>query len=142
MREFLGQHVSKVFQSEPFKHWSVKKTVEDELDEPRTYYAFSGKGLELRCDRDDIVTVIFMYSEDHGGFEEYLFELPFSLKREQVLERLGTPSQQGEKFNDSILGECGAWDRFSQSDSTIHFEYKVDVDEINKITLMRSDVVP
>ena len=96
----------------------------------------------MRCDSDDNVSVIFLHSEEYNGFDESLFDIPFSLKREQVLRQFGTPSNSGEGISDPILGECGTWDRFTRPDLTIHVEYRTDADKINKITLIRSDVVP
>jgi len=142
MLKYLGCHVSKIFGSFPFNEWPVEKTIEDDLDEPVIQYVFNGHGLELRCDRDDTISVIFLHSKEYGGFSESLSELSYSLNRKQVLERLGTPSKSGKQISDPILGDCGAWDRFILDDSVIHIEYKIDTDAINKITLMRSDVVP
>ena len=142
MTEYIGSHISTMLESEPFKYWPVEKSVEDDLDEQIIQYVFNGNGLELRCDSDGIISSIFLLSEEYGGFDESLFEIPFSLNRQQVHEILGTPSKSGEKINDPLLGEYGAWEHFTQPDSTIHIEYKIDADKINNITLMQNDVVP
>ncbi|MFT5756072.1 MAG: hypothetical protein ACI9LM_000784 [Alteromonadaceae bacterium] len=139
---YLGSHVSKILESKPFKYWHVEKSTEDNLDERITHYIFNQNGFELRCDNNNNISAIFLHSEEYGGFDENLLEFPFLLKREQVIKHIGTPSKSGAKLEHPILGECGAWDRFSGSASTIHIEYKLNVDEINKITLMRSDIVP
>ena len=142
MTEFLGSHVSKILESEPFKNWPVERSVDDDLDERIIHYVFNEHGLELRCDADENVSTIFLHSEEYNGFDESISRIPFSLRREEVLERFGTPSKRGDKTSDPILGVCGAWDRFPRPNSAIHVEYRPDADEIKKITLIRGDVVP
>lgn len=142
MSEYLNRHVSCILESEPFKKWPVERSAEDDLEDRILHYVFNTNGLELHCDSNDIICAIFLHSEDYNGFDESLLEIPFSLKREQVLEHFGTPSKSGIQIVDSILEECGAWDRFVRPGLVVHVEYRVDTDEINKITLIRSDVVP
>ncbi len=142
LTEYLGNQVSRILESDPFKHWPVATYTEDNLDEEILHYIFSDHGLELRCDAYCSVCAIFIFSQEYGGFDESLFEIPFSLKREQVLEHFGEPSKTGERFSDPILGEYGAWDRFRRPGIAIHVEYRADADEISKITLMRSDIIP
>ena len=142
MTEYLGKHVSELLESEPFIHWTVDRSIEEDLNLEITYYVFNGKGLELHCDADDTVKVLFLYSEEYGGFEESLFDSSFLWTRTQTLEHLGSPSKSGDKINDQYLGECGAWDLFSRSDFAIHVQYMTKIDKIDKITLMQKDVVP
>jgi len=140
--EFLGNHVSSILREAPFKNWPVEQSSEDDLEEPGTDYQFREHGLELRCDLDDKVRVIFLHAEDLGGFDEGLLEIPFSSSRTQVQEYFGTPSKSGGKYSDPVLGEYGEWDRFERQGYAIHIEYRTDSDRIRQITLMRSDVVP
>ena len=140
MMEYLGRHVSSLLESEPFKNWPVKKSVEKDLEPSRLYYVFKGRGLDIECDNSQMVCAIFIRHEECNGFR--LSEIPFALGREEILDRLGAPSKSGEKINDPILGKSGAWDRFAHTDGTIHVEYTIDGSEISMITLMRGDVVP
>jgi hypothetical protein len=140
MAEYMGRHVASMFEVAPFKNWPFERSVEADLEELRIDYIFTGRALVIECDRNEAVCVIFMRREEYDGF--ILSEIPFTLGRKEVLDRLGVPSKSGEKISDPILGECGAWDRFVRSNFTIHVEYSADVDAINMITLMRSDVVP
>ena len=140
--EYLGNHVSSLLGQAPFRNWPVEQSSEDCLEVPITHHLFKNHGLELRCDRDDKISVIFLYADDYNGFDEGLFEIPFSLSRAQVQEHFGRPSKSGGKISDPVLGEYGAWDRFIRPGHAVHIEYRTDSDRIRKITLMRSDVVP
>jgi hypothetical protein len=140
--EYLGNHVSRMLGKAPFKDWPVERSFEDCLEEPITHYVFKKHGLELRCDSEDNISAIFLSADDHGGFDEALFEIPFSSSRAQVQEHFGRPSKSGGKLSDPVLGEYGAWDRFTRKGNVIHIEYRPDSDRIRKITLIRSDVVP
>jgi len=142
MPEYLGKHVSIMLEETPFKNWPVEKSFEDDLEERIIHYVFKEHGLALRCDKNDKICVIFLYSDNYNGFDESLFEIPFSLNREQVLEHFGAPSESGGKISDPILGEYGAWDRFTRQEYAIHIEYRIESDRIKRITLMRSDVIP
>jgi hypothetical protein len=140
MKNYLGKHVSSVLEIDPFKNWLVERSVEKDLKPPRVYYIFKGRGLDMECDCSDIVCTIFIRREVCDGFR--LSEIPFTLGREEVIERLGAPSKSGERSSDPVLGDSGAWDRFAWVDCTIHVEYTVGGTEISMITLMRSDIVP
>ncbi len=142
MTEFLGSHVSTLLENKPFEDWPVERFVEDDLDEREVHYVFHNHGLELCCDVSDNIKSIFLHSERFGGFDESVSGVPFSLRRRDVLELFGTPSKSGGKISDPILGEFGAWDRFSCASSAIHVEYKTKTEGIQMITLMRGDAVP
>ena len=138
--DYLGRHVSRLLESDPFNKWLVERSVENDLEEQIVHYVFNESGVELRCDNNDKISVIFLHSAD-VGLSESLLGVSFLLNRTQVQSRFGIPSKSGEKINDPILGEYGAWDRFTHTSFSIHFEYCPDSDQINKITLMRNDVV-
>lgn len=140
--DYLGLHASIMLNDEPFKDWEFERSLEEELDPPIVHYVFPMRGLELRCDDDEKISVIFLHSDGQEVFDENLIDPPFSWTREQVVDHFGTPSKSGEKSSHPILGAYGAWDRFAMSGYTIRFEYKMDSAGIRKITLMRNDVVP
>lgn len=142
MLKYIGSHVSRILESEPFNNWPVERTVEEDLDEARIDYIFDGHGMSVICDDDENVTTVFLFADEYGGFCEPLFEVPLSFGRKEVLAHFGTPAKSGEARSDPILGEYGSWDRFSRPGLAIHVEYRPDADAISKITLMRSDVVP
>ncbi|HEX2956510.1 MAG TPA: hypothetical protein VHO70_06755 [Chitinispirillaceae bacterium] len=139
---FLGRPVSNFLENVPFKDWYVERDIEDELDNVIIHYVFTQNGLELRCDYNDIVNVIFLYSEEYNGFDDALINIHFTWKREQVLNHFGLPEKSGEKKTDSILGKIGAWDRFVFPEYGLHIEYKIDKDTISKITLMQTELIP
>jgi hypothetical protein len=136
----LGRPISKLLQSEPFKSWQVERWIDDDLGKRVIEYAFAGRGLEVRCDAKDEIASIFLSSSD--GWNDSLFDIPFSLTRAEVVSRLGTPEKSGKQHRDPILGDMGAWDRFRVPQGVIHIQYRFDGPGISKITLMRSDVVP
>ena len=142
LAHYLGNPTSTMLEASPFKLWPVEKSFEDDLPEPIIHYIFPQHGLELRCDRHDNVSTIFLYSDEFNGFDESLLDAPFSSNRKKVIELLGAPSKSGGKISDPILGEYGAWDYFARLGHTIHVEYRVDTDCIKKITLIRADLVP
>jgi hypothetical protein len=140
MAEHLGKHISSMLQSEPFKNWAVERSTEDDLDEQRIFYVFTGRSLYVECDRDERVCTLFMRAEECEGFT--LSEIPFALDRKQLLERLGSPSKSGASISDPVLGSQGAWDRFTRPHYVVHVQYQTERDAIYMITLMRPDVVP
>jgi len=142
LERYLGYHVSNLLGEAPFNQWRHERSVEEALDEPIIHYVFHEHGLELRCDGDDRISVIFMYSDKFGGFAESLLEIPFGWSRGEVLERFGKPSKSGSAAKHPILGPYGAWDRYPINRNAIRFEYSLNADCIRKITLMREDSVP
>jgi len=142
MHRFLWKHISTLLGSSPFSQWDVERSVENDLEEPVIQYEFKGHPLAIRCDKNDLIGVIFMRSDIHSASEVPFFEIPFTSSRNQVLNRWGTPEKSGPKRVDPILGAYGAWDRFSLDGYAIHIEFCKDKDEIRRITLMRKDMVP
>lgn len=140
--DYLGLHASIMLNDEPFKGWLFERSVEEELDPPIVHYIFPARGVELRCDDDEKVSVIFLQFDEMERFDTGLDGLPFSWTRKQVMDRFGTPSKSGEKSSHPILGLYGAWDRFAMPNYTIRFEYNMDSVGVRKITLMRNDIVP
>ena len=90
-----------------FKNWTFEKSFDDDPEVPIIHYVFPHNALELRCDLDDQISVIFLRSE-------HLLDVPFSFTRERIADRFGSPSRSGGGIIDPILGEHGAWDRFDR----------------------------
>jgi hypothetical protein len=126
----------------PFKDWAVGKSFETGLEKLRIDYVFAQNGMAFVCDENDKVDTIFLFNDKSRCFKDGVQDLPFNANRREVIARLGSPSKSGGKISDPILGAYGAWDRFARSGYAIHVEYRLDVEVINKITLMRADVVP
>lgn len=136
---FLGQPVSTLLGTAPFNGWPVERSVEEELE--IISYVFPEHMVEMNCDYEERISVIFLRSDD-VELPAILSEIPFGWTREQVRHHFGPPEKSGPRITDPILGEYGAWDRFAQPVYTVHVEYRMDVDAIKRVTLMRSDVVP
>jgi len=142
--DYLGHQASDMLSEEPFVNWAVDRSLEEDLDPPFVHYVFPKRGLELRCGMDERVSVIFLRSDEDDAFDDKLLVPAFSFlwNRDQVLDHFGTPSKSGAKRSHPILGDYGAWDRFTRSNYVVHIEYRLDADVISKITLMRADIVP
>ena len=135
---YLGAHVSDLLGIPPFSGWEVTRSTEADLPKIEVWYEFKGHGVEVICDEDERIRTIFL----HRGDGEALSEVAFSLSRREVLERYGSPSKSGAPVQFPGLSDRGAWDRFTLPTASIHFQYLLDRDEIDMITLMRHDAVP
>lgn len=142
LSKYLGRQASVLLADPPFKDWAVERSFEPDLESPVIDYVFPHNGMDLVCDQDDRVSTVFLYADGSRCFTDGVEELPFGAGRRDVIARLGTPSRSGDKSSSPILGEHGPWDRFSRPGYAIHVEYRLDVDVIQLITLMRDDVVP
>jgi hypothetical protein len=142
LSSYLGRKALVLLSDAPFKNWAVIRTVEVDLDSPLIDYVFTQNGMDFVCDGEDKLSSIFLYADQLRYFREGVEDLPFTCTRKEVIARLGSPSRSGNRINDPILGDYGAWDRFERSGYVIHVEYRLREDAINKLTLMRTDVVP
>ena len=142
LANYLGREASTLLADAPFKHWSFEKSLETDLEEPLIYYVFAQDGMDFVCDAEDKVQTIFLHSDESRSFTEGVDDLPFTSSRREVIARLGSSSESGGPTSDPVLDEYGRWDRFARAGYAIHVEYRLDADVINKITLMRADVVP
>lgn len=138
---YLGHNASEMLSTPPFNGWSYEKSLEEDLDLPIIHYIVKECGLELRCDLDDKVSVIFVNAGRGGVLEPYL-GVTFESTRAQVLECFGAPTESGEQTHDPILGKYGAWDRFAIPGGAVHVEYNINDDSLAKVTFMRDDVAP
>jgi len=138
MADYLGVHASKLLASEPFCGWAVTRSVERDLPRTEVWYEFDGHGVEVICDEDESIRTIFF----HAGVHQWLSDLPFALRRKDIISRFGPPSKSGAATRHPVLGESGPWDRFILGNGTVHFLYRVDSDQIDRITLMRQDAIP
>ena len=85
------------------------------------------------CDEAERIRTIFL----HRGDGEALAGVAFSLTRREVLKRWGTPSKSGGPSRIPVLGDKGAWDRFTLPRGLV-FTFSTDwiATEIDMITLM------
>lgn len=140
IEDYLGTPAFAMLIEQPFKEWSVRKDLDEEVES--LTYSFEGQGLELRCDpHTDLISSIFVHC-DGMGTASNLLEISCDMSREQVIRFLGQPEKSGEGRHDPILGDYGPWDRFSRETHSIHIEYRPESDRIKMVTFMRPDVVP
>lgn len=142
LANYLGKEALILLADAPFRNWTFEKSFERDVERPRVDYVFTQEGMDFVCDGDDKVRTIFLYFDGVRFFRGGVQDLPVTFSRQQVIAYLGLPSKSGGKISDPILGKYGAWDRFTRTGYVIHIEYRLDADAINKITLMRADVVP
>lgn len=140
--DYLGNPAADMLKDSPFNQWPVKRSFGEDPEEPSFHYVFPQHGLELRCDDDDQINVIFLYSEKYNGFDDSLINWRFCWGRSEVRARLGVPSKSAERSSSVILGDSGPWDRFENVVYSLHFEYGINANHIDKITIMISAVVP
>lgn len=142
LASYLGRPADELLAVPPFSGWQWHRSVEKDLDSPLIDYVSQQEGMDFVCDEAENVRTIFAYNDPTRRFVDGLDDLPFSFTRQQVRDRLGRPSKSGEPMTDSILGMFGAWDRFENTQFTVHIEYQLDSMSIKKITIMRGDSVP
>jgi len=131
---FLGSPAADLLATAPFCTWPVTRSTQRD----QVTYEFDGQHVEFVCDEGDRIATIFL----HAGVDESVSDISFTTGRGDVLARFGAPSRSGGASSHPILGESGAWDRFDGDDGVVHVQYRVNVDAIALVTLMRSDVAP
>jgi hypothetical protein len=136
--DYLGADVRELLAIAPFSGWKVTRSVEEDLPKKEVWYEFEGHGVEVICDEADRIQTIFL----HRGDAEALCEVSFSLSRRGVVERYGSPSKSGNAVRIPVIGDRGAWDRFTFPKGTLHIQYRTDRDEIDMVTLMCPEAVP
>lgn len=139
---YLGKDSSVILSKYPFINWKYKKTIEPDLENTQFDYVFPNHGVDFVSDEQDKVCSIFLYHDESRKFGEGIKDMKMTSSREEVRAQFGAPSNSGSGLSDPVLGEYGAWDRFSRDGFSIHIEYRVNSDAISKVTLMRADVVP
>lgn len=141
--KFLGQPVTALLDTVPFKNWAY--TIEKDEDLPshmaKVYYEFDKNGCTISCDASGTIETIFLFFEDYGGFD---LEGPtnFELSRNQVRKLYGAPSKSGDAHYSPGLGSVGAWERFDADEYAIHFQFAPDKDQLKQITLMFPAAAP
>ena len=141
LSKYLGKHSSVLLNINPFRKWGVTRRVDDDSCPPLVGYVFSGHGLQISCDRDaETIRSIFIETEKNDGV--VLSQIPFNIERDALISLIGLPVKSGKKVTHAVLGSFGLWDRFQVGNYMLHIQYCVNVDKIEKITLMRGDVAP
>ncbi len=137
---YLGSHIEDLLSVPPFSEWMVVRSIEEfqQETEAEIWYEFDGHGVEVVCDETERIRTIFL----HRGDGEALFEMAFSSRRQNIVAQYGCPSKSGAAARIPGLGDHGAWDRFSLPTGSLHVQYRPGGDDIEMITLMRSDAVP
>lgn len=124
----------------PLVDWRFVRSI-DELDESRIDYEFIENGIDLVCDAHDKIQSIFLYNEVRN-FTGAILDVPFEMRRDDVLGRIGIPCKSGAPTIDPILGPSGAWDRFDGHDHSLHIQYRAGGNGIAVITFMLPSAVP
>jgi hypothetical protein len=135
LEEFVGEKASALLKEDPYCHWQTKRSVTNDkrLGELIVHHEFPGRGFELRCDKEDRITTIFICTEKYDPSAGCPFEVPFTWGREQVIGKFGAPTTSGTKV---------AWDRWTTDAFTFRFAYREDGGGLSEVTLMRNDRVP
>ncbi|MCZ8216781.1 MAG: hypothetical protein O9262_11105 [Cyclobacteriaceae bacterium] len=110
----------------------------DENIEPTWIVKAKDGRYEMILSIDKMIRTIFIFpiQDKLDGFD---FEA--SKGRSFIIERMGTPSKSGQEMLLPILGTKGGFDRYDYNDYSIHFEYTLGQQRIEKITLMLPEVI-
>jgi len=137
LANYIGCFAGDVLGSPLFDGWHATRSLQRETA-PEIWYEFEGHGVEIVCDEFDVVRTVFL----HRGDGERLAECSFSTSREEVRRRFGKPTKSGAKLHVAGLGPRGAWDRFLIGKAVVHFQFSIEGDEIDMISIMDVCVVP
>lgn len=140
--QYLGQPADKMLGTEPFKKWPFRASVVAGFDEPGTEYAFLENGMDVMSNKSNLVTTVFLFSDQERVFSGELTDLAFTMSQSQVRGQFGPSAKNGEKTTYPGFGDAGAWDRYDSPDYSIHIEYNNDETGIRTITFMHKSVVP
>jgi hypothetical protein len=111
--------------------------IRDRIGE-RTTIEVPSLGISVQIDAQNIVRVVHLYSEGVDGFTQFpllLQGLQMNSTKEDVLQILGEPYEQGSGTSSEHLGLSGPWDAYLFSDRRIHFEYFHNAASIRLITI-------
>ena len=112
--------------------------VDENIEPTWTVKAKDGK-YEMILSIDKTIRTIFIFPIQ-GILDGFDFDA--SRGRTFIIERLGTPSKSGQEMLLPILGRKGGFDRYDYDAYSIHFEYTLGQQSIEKITLMLPQVLP
>ena len=87
---------------------------------------------EVVCNGKGLVDTVFVFR--HSPLIDGM--IGFGKSRKELLAQLGTPTASGGEVVDRYLGPQGAWDRFDYSEWSVHFQYVVGGDRVERITVM------
>lgn len=89
---------------------------------------------------DGVAVAVFLKVTAKNQYAAYRGDLPFGLSasssRTQVREKMGEPLQSAEPHSDPILGDYGAWDKYEYQGAAVHFQFRLDENGIELVTLM------
>lgn len=92
------------------------------------------------------VDSIYLYSGSDYTYSRYKNHLPFSLSfslgRDHVRIKLGSPSREGGGNRSLILGSINHWDSYYFKDYTLRILYSEDLSKIDRITIMTPEATP
>lgn len=135
--KLLGQSATTLLKTPPFDGWKLTRSEEND-PKRENWYEFKGHGVEAISDGSDVINTIFL----HSGDGEALGGVPFATSRAGIGKLFGAPVATGSAVSIPRLGRRGPWDRFSVDRALIHVQFRVDLDEIDMITLMRPGTEP
>lgn len=142
LSSFIGKSIDSLLEIKPFSDWGVEKSLDDEGEELVYHYTFIENGFEVRCDEDLKICVMFINSNEYGGFKEDFEEASLTSEKSEVINYFGSPTKSGGPVNHPILGRSGAWDQFVFDNFAIHCQYKIESEKIERITIMNHDSLP
>jgi hypothetical protein len=109
---------------------------EIQVSDTSAYVTHPDGEFEIVCNGNGVADTIFVFRETPllDGI------VGFGKPRKEILAQLGVPSASGEEKVVKYLGAQGAWDRFDYSEWSIHFQFMVGSDRLEKLTVMTREI--
>ncbi len=114
----------------------------DELeeDEEQEYSVSAEDGSwEISLGEGDVIETIFLYNPD--TFKDTL-EFDSSSPLSAIEKLYGPISRNGQQTYDECLGEIGAWERFDNTEYSLHIEHNFNSPRIKTVTIMLPEIAP
>jgi hypothetical protein len=137
----LGLQADAFLLQPPFNSWNFEDVTDEELQLEGEGPSFEcrERGVEFLCDETRAISTIFLHVD---RLDPALIDLALSSDRHATRQQFGAPERSGETQTVKYLGDYGPFDRYALPNGIAHFQFKVDMDRMESITLMRYDTAP
>lgn len=134
---WIDQPLIQIENSELFMFYFEKSVLENVED---TYFLKNqDKGIDVLLNSNKIVTSIHLFSKGFQNFNQFVGDIPYSLKFENSMEsvhqKLGRPNSYGGGFDHEIFGYIEKWEKYFFNDFSIHIRYSKGQVKILLITI-------
>lgn len=121
-----------------------KEADEEDLDD-FGYFLPKKLGIEATIAKDGLISVIYIHSKGHHGYDGYSGQIPhnlsFSMSRSQARSLLGLPDSEGGPVTSLLMSSKLFWDVWSMGDHELHCQYPANCKSIQMITITRKKML-